>query len=114
MGRIECGQGNCFVDCSGFQSVLMNKALGDPFKSWNSYLLCDCAVAFKIPAEGSVPPYTKSHALSAGWAWHIPLASHLGLGYVYNSQFNSDEAASEELRQYVQLNPGAEQKPRFL
>ena len=46
--------------------------------------------------------------------WPIPLASHLGLGYVYNSQFNSDEAASEELRQYVQLNPGAEQKPRFL
>ena len=79
MGRIECGQGNCFVDCSGFQSVLMNKALGDPFKSWNSYLLCDCAVAFKIPAEGSVPPYTKSHALSAGWAWPIPLAYSTGL-----------------------------------
>lgn len=77
-------------------------------------MLCDRAAAFKIPAEGSVPPYTKSHALSAGWAWPVPLASHLGLGYVYNSQFNSDEAASEELRQYVQLNPGAEQEPRFL
>lgn len=107
-------EGDLFVDCSGFQSVLMNKALGDPFESWSSYLLCDRAVAFKIPAEGSVPPYTKSHALSAGWAWHIPLASHLGLGYVYSSQFISDEAAWEELRQHAQLNPGAGQEPRFL
>ncbi len=80
-------EGDLFVDCSGFQSVLMQKALGDPFESWNSYLLCDRAVAFKIPAEGSVPPYTNSHALLAGWAWPIPLASHLGLGHVYSSQF---------------------------
>lgn len=107
-------EGDLFVDCSGFQSVLMQKALGDPFQSWSSHLLCDRAVAYKIPAEGAVPPYTKSHALSAGWAWHIPLAAHLGLGYVYSSQFISDEAAWEELRQHAQLNPLAGQEPRFL
>lgn len=107
-------EGDFFVDCSGFQSVLMNKALGDPFESWSSHLLCDRAVAFKIPAAGSVPPYTKSHALSAGWAWHIPLAAHLGLGYVYSSQFVSDDAAWEELRQHAEISPKVGQEPRFL
>jgi tryptophan halogenase len=119
--RLESGMtvsGDFFVDCSGFQSVLMNKALNDPFQEWNHNLLCDRAVAFKIPGARSIPPYTKSQGLSSGWAWHIPLAEHLGLGYVYSSQFISDEDAWAELQSATASirvqNREEDLTPRFL
>jgi tryptophan halogenase len=106
--------GDFFVDCSGFQSVLMHKALNDPFNDWGDHLLCDRAVAFKIPGRRMIPPYTKSQALSAGWMWHIPLAHHVGLGYVYSSKFISDAAAWAELQSATPDTDSKNAIPRFL
>lgn len=103
-----------FVDCSGFQSVLMHKALNDPFNSWSDQLLCDRAVAFKIPGKRDIPPYTKSQAMPAGWTWHIPLANHVGLGYVYSSSFVSDDEAWSQLQQATKDFADSSVTPRFL
>ncbi len=102
-----------FIDCSGFESVLMSKALKDPFQDWRSHLLCDRAVAFKTPGKRIVPPYTKSQGMPSGWAWHIPLAHHVGHGYVYSSQFVSDDDAWEQLMSATTLNDSTA-SPRFL
>lgn len=107
-------EGDLFIDCSGFQSVLMNKALNDPFQPWDEHLLCDRAVAVKIPGKSIIPSYTKSQAMPAGWAWNIPLAQHTGLGYVYSSQFVSDEEAWEQLRTSTASLNNLEVSPRFL
>jgi len=114
---LESGEvvaGDFFVDCSGFQSVLMHKALNDPFQSWSDQLLCDRAVAFKIAGKRVIPPYTKSQAMPAGWMWHIPLANHVGLGYVYSSKFVSDEEAWSQLQHATKDIADTNVTPRFL
>jgi len=99
--RLDDGRavpGELFIDCTGFRAQLISEALDDPFISWNDRLLCDRAVATRIPAARQVAPFTRATALSAGWHWTIPLTSRTGVGYVYSSRHTSDDAAWEELR----------------
>lgn len=111
----ETVPGEFFVDCTGFQSALMNKVMQDPFQNWNDQLLCDRAVAFKIEGKRSIPPFTVSQAMPSGWMWQIPLANHVGLGYVYSSQFVTDDEAWSQLQAATTEFADSEQvTPRFL
>lgn len=95
-------QGDFFVDCTGFRSLLLGGALGVKFKSFSQYLACDRAVAMRAPRlPGEPRPYTTSTAQDAGWIWDIDLTSRRGVGYVYSSSFLSDEGAEQALRTYV-------------
>jgi tryptophan halogenase len=90
-----------FIDCTGFRSLLLGRALKEPFLSSLGYLPCDSAVALQPPNQPDredIPPYTVSRANSAGWSWHIPLYHREGTGYVYASQFLDKDAAERELR----------------
>jgi len=93
-------EGDFFLDCSGFSALLIGKALGEPFRSYGDCLLNDRAVAIPTPAEPDLPlaSHTESRALSAGWAWKIPLTARTGNGYVYSSAFLSPDQAEAELR----------------
>ena len=90
--RIE---GDFFIDCTGFRSVLLGGALGVPFDDWSRWLPCDRALA--VPCERTEPllPYTRSTAHRAGWQWRIPLQHRTGNGHVYcSAHISDDEAAS--------------------
>jgi tryptophan halogenase len=95
--------GDLFVDCSGFQGKLINQTLKEPFEPWGKYLFCDRAAAMQVPynADQQINPYTTATAMSNGWTWEIPLAHRRGIGYVYSSAHITDEAAEQELRQYI-------------
>lgn len=97
-----------FVDCSGFQGLLINQTLGEPFHPFKNNLFNDRAIAMPTPlaADEDIPSETTSTALRHGWAWHIPLTSRVGNGYVYSSDFVSDDEAEAELRRH--LGPAAE------
>ena len=91
--------GDYFIDCSGFRSLLMGEALKAEFEDWSPWLLCDRAWAVPSERMDVISPYTRSVAKSAGWQWRIPLQHRTGNGYVFSSQFISeDEAASNLLR----------------
>lgn len=90
-----------FVDCTGFASVLMQKTLGVNFNSYKANLFNDSAVVLPTPPEKSLPVETVSYALSNGWCWKIPLTHRFGNGYVYSSDFISDDAAETELREFL-------------
>lgn len=93
-------EGDLFIDCSGFRSLLINKALGEPFIAMNDYLLCDSAVATAVPHDDAVhgvEPYTSAIAMTSGWTWRIPMLTRFGTGYVYSSQFATQDQATEEL-----------------
>ncbi|HMW70403.1 MAG TPA: tryptophan 7-halogenase [Cellvibrionaceae bacterium] len=88
-------EGDLFIDCSGFRSLLLGKTLGIEYEDWSDLLPCDRAVA--VPCERIEPllPYTRSTAHSAGWQWRIPLQHRTGNGHVFSSRYMSvDEATA--------------------
>lgn len=89
-----------FIDCSGFAGFLIDKLYEEPVISFADCLLTDRAIAINIPdAPGNtdVRSYTTATAMKAGWTWEIPLFSRSGNGYVYSSQFISDDEAQQEI-----------------
>jgi tryptophan 7-halogenase len=104
--------GDLFIDCSGFRSMLLGEALGEPFEDWSHWLPCDRAIAVPSASTGHLPPYTQSTADAAGWRWRIPLQHRVGNGYVYGSAFLTDDAARERL--LATIEGTAEAEPRQL
>ena len=113
--RAESGRevlGDFFIDCSGFRGLLINRALREPFIDMNDHLLCDSAVAYSVPHDdekNGVEPYTSAIAMPAGWVWRIPLLGRFGTGYVYSSQFSSQDEATRDFCHLWNLD--AEQTP---
>ena len=90
-------KGDLFIDCSGFASLLMDKALGTEFEDWTHWLPCDRAIAVQTKAVAEPIPYTRSIARESGWQWRIPLQTRVGNGLVYCSEFMNDDEARETL-----------------
>ena len=88
--------GDLFIDCTGQQAVLAGSlSKWKPFSS----IITDRALVFKtdyINREAEMVPYTNAKAMSAGWQWTIPTYDFISRGYVYSSQFQTDDAAWEE------------------
>jgi len=114
--------GDLFIDCSGFVGLLINKHYGTDFVPFGDSLFNDRAVAIRVPyktADVAIKPFTTATASNSGWIWDIPLSDQQtmvgpsqawsddsdhgrrGCGYVYSSQFISDEDAERELRAYI-------------
>jgi tryptophan halogenase len=105
-------EGELFIDCSGFNGLLIGQALGVPFDDWSALLPCDRAVAVPCERTGPLLPYTRATADSAGWRWRIPLQHRTGNGHVYCSEFMSDDEATARLLSNLDGAPLAE--PRLL
>ena len=82
------------------------------FEDWSQWLPCDRAVAMPCRTETALTPYTSATAMNAGWRWRIPLQHRTGNGYVYSSEFISDEDARAAIVAAVEGEPIAE--PRVL
>lgn len=105
-----------FVDCSGFASLLIGKALDVPWVSYDEQLLCDRAVACPLAHESDAAPlrsFTTATAQASGWSWEIDLQSRMGSGYVYASAHCSDDEAQATL---ARLHAGRQRlaEPRLL
>ncbi len=112
---LQSGQavaGDFFIDCSGFNGLLIEKTLKAGYESWAHWLPCDRAIA--VPSENAGPPalFTRSRADEAGWMWRIPLQHRNGNGYVYASAHSDDDRA--EARLLAQLDGKATAAPRRL
>lgn len=105
-------EGELFVDCSGFRSLLLGRAMGVPFEDWSAWLPCDRAVAIPCKLGGDSQPLTRSTARPAGWQWRIPLQHRIGNGHVYSSAHMEDQEALDLLLANLDGEPLAE--PNFL
>jgi len=95
-------EGDLFIDCTGFRSLLLGETLGVAYEDWTHWLPCDRAVAVQTAAVREAPPYTRAIAHDFGWQWRIPLQHRVGNGLVYSSRLLSDADAPEVLRQHVE------------
>lgn len=95
--------GDFFIDCTGFNSLLLQKKLNIGFTRFNNNLYNDSAVAIPSKKQSPLPSQTKSTALSHGWAWQIPLTQRTGNGYVYSSMYIDKDQAETELRAHLGL-----------
>lgn len=105
-------EGELFIDCSGFRSLLLGKTLGIEYEDWSDMLPCDRAVA--VPCERIDPlvPFTRSTAHTAGWQWRIPLQHRTGNGHVFSSRYMSTDEATNILMS--NLDGPAAAEPRLI
>ena len=62
-------QGDLFIDCSGFRSLLLGQALSEPFENYYDYLFNDSAIAMRTDyrdKDKEMHSYTLCTALFFG------------------------------------------------
>lgn len=87
-----------WIDATGFTKKLMTEMGNTEWISFSKYLPTNAAIAFPTESDPSnqIRPYTRARAASAGWIWEIPTTERRGNGYVYNSNFITEEEAVKE------------------
>lgn len=104
--------GDLFIDCSGFKGMLIEETLKTGYEDWRHWLPCDRAVAMPCVKTGEPAPFTRSLAMGAGWQWRIPLQHRTGNGFVYASDYLSDDEAVAQLINNLNGEPLAD--PKFI
>jgi tryptophan halogenase len=102
-----------FIDSTGFRSELLGRALEEPFIPFDKSLFCDRAVVggWERGADEPILPYTTAETMDAGWAWQIEHEHFVNRGYVFSSQFTSDDDARAE---FTRKNPKAAKDGRVV
>jgi tryptophan halogenase len=88
-------------DCSGFKRLIIGNFYKSEWKSHSEYLPAKKAIPFFLPAEKEIPPYTEAIAMDYGWMWKIPLQHRYGCGYVFDSDFISEDDAKKEIDDFL-------------
>jgi tryptophan halogenase len=88
-----------YLDCSGFASLLLSRALNEPFIDYSPTLFNNRAIwGGWERTDEPIRPYTSAEAMDAGWCWRIDHEFLINRGYVYCSAFISDDEAEAEFR----------------
>jgi tryptophan halogenase len=88
-------------DCTGFKRLIIGNFYNAKWKSHSNHLPAKKAIPFFLPVEKKIPPYTEAIAMNYGWMWKIPLQHRYGCGYVFDSDFISDDEAKKEIDNYL-------------
>ena len=98
----ESVEGDFFIDCTGFARKFIGKVYESEWVSHKKQLTVDSAMPFFLPIDSdAIPAYTGSTAMKYGWMWKIPLQHRYGCGYVFDSNYISEEEVREEIREMV-------------
>ena len=95
--------GDFFIDCSGFRAEIISKALGEERIDFRDALFCDRAVVGGWErTDETYHPFTTAETMNAGWCWRIEHDQLINRGYVFCSDFISEDEAVAE---YKRKNP---------
>lgn len=101
--KVKC---DFVFDCSGFSKLIIGKTYKSEWKSFKESLPMKKAIPFFIDIDKtSIPPYTESIAMQYGWMWKIPLQNRYGCGYVFDSDFITEEDAVLEIENFLGFKP---------
>jgi tryptophan halogenase len=96
-----------YIDCTGFKSFLLEEIMGIQFESFDDLLMNDRAIAAPIQyidKNKEMECVTNCTAIENGWVWNTPLWDRIGTGYVYSSQFVSDDDALGQFKKHLKSN----------
>ena len=85
-------EGDLFIDCTGFKSMLLGEHYGVSLKSQRPYLFNNAALAVQVPYDNDDAPIaatTHSTAQRNGWVWDIGLQHRRGVGHVFSTDYQS-------------------------
>lgn len=116
--QIITDQGNIatdfIMDASGFGRVVLAKHLDATWDSFKEYLILDRAIPFHLLHQDKNPELvTRATAMQAGWMWQIPLVERIGAGYVFSSEFCTEQQAIDEIEQYFGFEIEAQRTLKF-
>jgi Tryptophan halogenase len=95
-----------YIDASGRDSVLMKK-LPNKWIDKSDELPVNSFIPNPISLNAidkNIPCYSVAEAATHGWALQVPLQSRYGTGYIYSSQFTTDEEAFEDFAKLTKKN----------
>jgi tryptophan halogenase len=90
---------NFYIDSTGFKRILMNK-LGAEWVSFGKYLKMKAAITFPSPAEDEYNLWTLAKAMDYGWMFRLPVQERYGNGYIYDSDYITEDQAKIEVEKY--------------
>jgi tryptophan halogenase len=86
-------------DCSGFARLLIGNFYKADWVSYKDFLPMKKAIAFTLESETDIKSYTQAISMKYGWMWKIPVKDRIGAGYVFDSDYVTDEEAIDEIQQ---------------
>jgi len=89
-------------DCTGFSRLLIDKVCKSKWISFADHLPMKKAIPFWLDPEEDIKPYTRATAMKYGWIWQIPLDHRIGAGYIFDSDYLTDDEALAEAEEYFQ------------
>jgi tryptophan halogenase len=102
-------------DCTGFHKLFIKNHFKSEWISFSKNLPMKKAVPFFIDIDKeNIPAYTEAIAMEYGWIWKIPLQHRYGCGYVYDSDFISDEDARKEIEKFLGFVPEYPRESPFI
>lgn len=106
-------QTDFIFDCSGFAKLIIGKHFKSEWISFRDKLPMKKAIPFFIDIDkNNIPPYTESIAMNYGWMWKIPLQHRYGCGYVFDSDYITEEEAIQEIEQFLGFEPNYPRKDK--
>lgn len=95
-----------YIDCSGFAKLLFTRLTDSKWIDLSTILPINRAITqqVKISEDEELPAYTLSEATTNGWIWQIPIRNRYGTGYLYSSNFTSDEEAKLDFDLWLTKN----------
>lgn len=85
-----------YIDSTGFKRLLISK-LGAKWVSFGKYLKMKSAITFQTPDEKNYNLWSLAKALDYGWMFRVPTWGRYGNGYIYDSDYITEEQAKNEV-----------------
>jgi tryptophan halogenase len=78
--------------------------LGAKWQSYSKFLKANSAIAFQTPDTDNYNIWTLAKTMKAGWLFRLPVWGRHGNGYIFNSDYISEEEAKIEVEKYFGHN----------
>lgn len=99
---------DAYIDASGYERVLI-KNFDASWVDMSKDLPTNKTIPNPLFKDfDEIPPYTTATASKNGWILDVPLSNRRGTGYVYSSNFTSDEEARTDFNKWLVETHGVE------